>query len=62
MPNKVWDKLKDKTNRSSAGEWAQALGISDLTSNEWRKAGEMGPNYSDAQIRDAILADRKRSR
>ena len=59
MPNKVWDKLKDKTNRNSAGEWAQALGIPDLTSNEWRKAGEMGPNYSDAQIKAAILADRK---
>ena len=59
MPNMIWNKLKDKTNRNSAGEWAQALGIPDLTSSEWRKAGEMGPNYSDAQIREAILADRR---
>ena len=58
MPNKTWDKLKDTVNRNSAGEWAKALGIPDLTSSEWMKAGELGPNRSDAEIRSIILADR----
>lgn len=58
MPNKLWSNLKDPTSRRSAEEWAKALRIPDLTSSEWRNAGEYGPGKSDAEIRQLILAAR----
>lgn len=62
MPNKLWSKLVETVSRNSAGEWAKELKIPDLTSSEWVKAGELGPNRSDAEIRRIILADRTKKR
>lgn len=58
MPNKLWSKLKDPTDRSSAGDWASALNIPDLTSSEWARIGDLGPSYSDSEIRRIILDER----
>ena len=60
MPNKLWSKLKDSTDRTSAGEWASALNIPDLTSSEWARIGSLGPSYSDSEIRQIILDERAR--
>ena len=58
MPNKLWSKLKDETNRNSAKDWAKALNIPDLTSSEWRDVGEYGTDASDSEIRARILEAR----
>lgn len=58
MPNKIWSKLKDPTNKSAARDWAEALNIPDLTSSEWARIGDLGPSYSDGEIRRIILDER----
>ncbi|MFZ2854345.1 MAG: hypothetical protein WAZ34_09580 [Rhodocyclaceae bacterium] len=60
MPNKLWSKLKDGGSRAAARDWAEALSIPDLTSSEWAKIEDLGPSYSDAEIRSIILADRSK--
>jgi len=58
MPSKLWNNLKDKTDRSAAGDWASVLNIPDLTSSEWARIGDLGPSYSDSEIRNIILSER----
>ncbi|MEN9476922.1 MAG: hypothetical protein RLZZ298_1001 [Pseudomonadota bacterium] len=58
MPNKLWSNLKDAVNKSAAGDWAKDLSIPDLTSNEWARIGDLGPTYSNSEIRRIILDER----
>ncbi len=58
MPNKLWSNLKDTVNKAAAGDWAKDLNIPDLTSSEWARIGDLGPTYSNNEIRRIILDER----
>lgn len=58
MPNKLWSNLKDLGSKVAAGDWAKTLNIPDLTSSEWARIGDLGPSYSDSEIRRIILDER----
>ena len=58
MPNKLWSNLKDLGSKVAAGDWSKALNIPDLTSSEWARIGDLGPSYSDSEIRRIILDER----
>lgn len=61
MPNKIWSNLKDPVDRQAAGEWADALEIPDLTSNEWARAGDLASSgKSHSEIQEEILDRRKK--
>lgn len=60
MPIKKVRELKDKTDRGAGMEWARALNIPDLKTDEWEYAAMLASEgLDDLEIRQEILERRK---